>query len=116
MNAKEIWDLANEIGSQFEAVREAIAELRKKLEDATTKLVNKDAIDAAQYGICGKQPSATQVFAAINLAQAIDKVHAAEWSFGGEFNGAKHEALNAIVALSREEAEKAAKEADEKNA
>lgn len=116
MNAKEIWDLANEIGNQFEAVREAIAELRKKLEDATTKLVNKDAIDAAQYSICGKQPSATQVFAAIHLAQGIKKVHDAEWSFGGAFDGAREEVLSAIVALSREEAEKAAKEADEKNA
>ena len=114
MTDKELWDLATDIGNKFEAIREALAELRKELEDATDKLLNRGTVRNAVYGtFCGEQPSATQVFAAIHLAQAIDKVHAAEWSFGGELNGARNEALNAIVALSQEEAEKAAKEAAE---
>ena len=114
MADKELWDLATDIGNRFEAIREAIADLRKELEAATAKLLDKDTIRNAESGsFYGKQPSATQVFAAIHLAQAIDKVHTAEWSFGGEIKGAKHEALNAIVALSQEEAEKAAKEAAE---
>lgn len=114
MTNEEIWDIATDIGNRFEAIREAIADLRKELEAATAKLLDKNTIRNAEYGtFCGEQPSPTQVFAAIHLAQAIDKVHAAEWSFGGEIKGAKHEALNAIVALSQEEAEKATKEADE---
>lgn len=123
MNEKEHWDLLDDIGNKFDAIREAIAELRKELEDATDKLLDRRTVRNADYGtfcICSEQPSATQVFAAIHLAQAIDKVHAAEWSFGGELKGAKHEALNAIRALSREatstEEEEAAKAADEKNA
>lgn len=122
MNGKEQWDLATDIANKFEAIREAIADLGKELEAATAKLLDKDTIRNAEYGsFYGKQPSATQVFAAIHLAQAIDKVHAAEWSFGGEINGAKHEALNAIIALSREATSKelekeAAKAAAEKNA
>lgn len=119
MTTKERWDLATDIGNKFEAIREAIAELRKELEDATEKLLDKNTIRDAEYGsFFSKQPSATQVFAAIHLAQAIDKVHAAEWSFGGEINGARHEALNAIVALVREQADKenAAKAEEVRNA
>lgn len=107
MTNEECWNLATDIGNRFEAVREAIAELHKELESATAKLLDKATIRNAECGsFYGKQPSATQVFAAIHLAQAIDKVHAAEWSFGGEFNGAKHEAMNAIVALVREQADR----------
>lgn len=119
MTDKEQWDLATDIGNKFEAIREAIADLRKELEAAAAKLIDKDTTRNANYGIFfGKQPSATQVFAAIHLAQAIDKVHAAEWSFGGEIKGAKHEALNAIVALVREQAEEenAAKAKEVRNA
>lgn len=114
MTDKELWDLATDIGNKFEAIREALAELRKELEDATDKLLNRGTVRNAVYGtFCGEQPSATQVFAAIHLAQAIDKVHAAEWSFGGELKGAKHEALSAIRALVREADEENAAKAEE---
>ena len=119
MTDKEHCDLATGIGNKFEAIREALAELRKELEDATDKLLNRGTVRNAVYGtFCGEQPSATQVFAAIHLAQAIDKVHAAEWSFGGEIKGAKHEALSAIRALVREQAdeENAAKAEEVRNA
>lgn len=119
MTDKEHWDLVTNIGDKFEAIREAIAELRKELEDATDTFLNRSTVRNANYGtFCGEQPSATQVFAAIHLAQAIDKVHAAEWSFGGELKGAKHEALSAIRALVREQAdeENAAKEEEVRNA
>ena len=113
----DLWDLATDIGNRFEAIREAIADLRKELEAANAKLLDKNTIRNAEYGsFYGKQPSATQVFAAIHLAQAIDKVNAAEWSFGGEINGARHEALNAIVALAREATSKETEEEDAKAA
>ena len=114
MTDKEHWDLATDIGNRFEAIREALTELRKELEAATAKLLDKKTIRNAEYGsFYGKQPSATQVFAAIHLAQAIDKVHAAEWSFGGELKGAKHEAMSAIRALVREADEENAAKAEE---
>lgn len=121
MTNEEHWNLVTNIGDKFEAIREAIAELRKELEDATDTLLNRSTVRNAYYGtfcICSEQPSATQVFAAIHLAQAIDKVHAAEWSFGGELKGAKHEALSAIRALVREQAdeENAAKAEEVRNA
>lgn len=119
MTNEECWNLATDIGNKFEAIREVIADLRKELEDAAGKLLDKKAVRNIECGtFCGKQPSATQVFAAIHLAQAIDKIHAAEWSFGGEINGARHEALNAIVALAREAAnrESAAKAEEVRNA
>lgn len=117
MTDKEHWDLVTNIANKFEAIREALAELRKELEAATDELLDRRTIRNASYGtFCGEQPSATQVFAAIHLAQAIDKVHAAEGSFGGTINGAKNEALNAIRALARADKENAAKAEEVRNA